>query len=861
MGIMITKDFFLLFAALSLSTQTSLAASQGQSAACLLRVTDYGATGDGRVLDTIAIQRAIDTCGRLGGGEVRFPRGIYRAGTVYLRSHVSLLLEEGAVLRGSENLDDYLAPRGPHIVGMTSSTRLFLYGDHVDNVSIRGKGGIDGNRVVEPSGGRGPLSILIQHSSNIVLDGITVTRSPGWSVTFFDCQHVRILGVRLIDVMADGINPVSCQDVLYDGVVVDGSGDDPICLKNEGPPLPGGYVTRDITVRNTVVRNTSHPGIKIGTGTAGTFSNIVVEDSTFERIGDLFAIQLMRPTRPGETERFIRNVSMRRVRAQNAGRFLDITAMRVDRPVISGLHFEDIQIDGRAVDSRILGTEVCPIKDVTIRNVIAKSDRSSEAWLRTRNASGLVLDRVTIDAPDTKSLLTAEAGSGLDLSGIRVTRLLPEGPAIHLTDIQDAKIGPVKTPVLKNLVWVAGAGAAKIHLQGPEWPQVQYPLLAAADVADRALLPVAEAKVLSLAGAGQVKPNHMLRLEARIQNTGPAGAAPLTLFAAGRAIGRMWTWIGAATERTVSISGGPLYVPGRYVLELGGATRKVQVIKTAAQFRYGDYCELEAPAAPGATTRVIVPVRNLGGSTGTHVVELKAGGETVTSRKIVLRPGEEMSVPLEHVFPSGGMHLLQVGDFPAWPFATFRNVPGRFLLYRDRLVIEAAGRAGERNEYAAIYLKGVAGDFDAQVRVLSQLETGENAAVGLIQRNQLDDIRSGGFFIHYREPKYGGHKVWQGDSDGDGKLDMRSDGGDSALPVWYKLEKRGQTLRTFSSRDGQNWRICGYPGILEFRSPSIQRVQDVGIYGTAYNDRGELSRMEFSGFHVRPVEAAASNGR
>lgn len=855
--------FLVLIVLLPFGRQPCVAASSkvGQHAACSIKVTDYGAVGDGIVLDTIAIQRALDTCARLGGGEVRFPRGTYLAGTLHLRSNVSLLLEAGAVLRGSDNIDDYLEPltSAPYVSG-TGSNRLFLFGDHVDNVSIRGKGIIDGNRVRGKSGARGPLGIFFQYSTSIVLDGITVTHSPGWSVAFFHCRHVRVLRAKLKDTVVDGIDLVCCQDVLLDGVVINGTGDDPLCIKNEGPPLPGGYVTRDITIRNTVVRNTSHPGFKIGTGTYGTFDNIVVKDSTFEHVGALFAIQLMRPTPPGEADRFIRNVSMRGIRAQDVGRFLDITTMGVARPVISGLDFEDIQITGKVVNSRILGTDTCPIKDVTIRDVIARAHRSAETWLRTRNVSGLTLNNMTLDAPGTRSVLTADAGSGLNLNGIRVTGLLSGGPALRLTDIQHAQISSVETPPLKNLVWVAGTRTADIHLQGAVWPQNESPLLATADVPDGVLLPAAVVKVVSLTAPSQVNPNETLPIDARIRNTGPAGATPITLSAAGHVVGRTWAWMGSGAETTVKLAGGPFYVPGTYLLQLGRATQKVRVRKTPAKFRYGAYCEMETPAAPGATTKVVVPLRNIGGSTGTKVVALKAGGEIVASKDITLRPGEEARVSLTHVLSSGGVHSLQVGDFPVWSFATFRNVPGRFLLYRDdHLVIEAGGRSGELNHYAAIYVKGVKGDFDAQVRVLSQTQnTGDYAAVGLILRNRIDDVRSGGLFLDYRVPKYGGYKICQWDENGDGKVDVRSDGGDAELPVWYKIEKRGDTVRAFSSRDGKNWRPCGFPNLQVYSSPSIQAVQDIGIYGDAWSSHGELSRMEFSDFQVKPVETAAS---
>ena len=57
-------------------------------------IKDYGAIGDGNALDTAAIQRAIDD-----GGMVYVPRGVYRTGTLYLKSNGGLHLEAGAVLR------------------------------------------------------------------------------------------------------------------------------------------------------------------------------------------------------------------------------------------------------------------------------------------------------------------------------------------------------------------------------------------------------------------------------------------------------------------------------------------------------------------------------------------------------------------------------------------------------------------------------------------------------------------------------------------------------------------------------------------------------------------------------------------
>ena len=68
---------------------------------------DYGAAGDGQVLDTLAIQRTIDACERAGGGTACVPAGTYLTGSVFMKSNVTLHLDAGATLLGSEQIADY----------------------------------------------------------------------------------------------------------------------------------------------------------------------------------------------------------------------------------------------------------------------------------------------------------------------------------------------------------------------------------------------------------------------------------------------------------------------------------------------------------------------------------------------------------------------------------------------------------------------------------------------------------------------------------------------------------------------------------------------------------------------------------
>ena len=255
-------------------------------------VRDYGAVGDGKQLDTEAIQRAIDNCGKGGGGTVYFPPGTYRAASLRLRSNVTLHLPAQATLLQSNDMADY--PMAPEMcyVYCTESRRIFLRGDRVTNVSVVGVGVIDGQRALDEFEDRydghrrrGPLPILFENSHDIVLKDVTVRNSPGWSVTFFGCRNVGLERVKSIKSYADGINLVYCQNVRLNECLIEGSRDDAITTKNEpvramryggvNEDGPGcGFLTENIAIENTTVCGTSHPAIKIGTGTADIFGTL-----------------------------------------------------------------------------------------------------------------------------------------------------------------------------------------------------------------------------------------------------------------------------------------------------------------------------------------------------------------------------------------------------------------------------------------------------------------------------------------------------------------------------------------------------------------------------------------------------------
>ena len=102
----------------------------------LFSVADYGAIGDGQHYDTAAIQAAIDACHSAGGGHVRFPPGTYLTATVFIKSGVYLVVEEGSKILGGTKLEDYPAE---------SSRWYVVLAENATDVGITGGGVIDGH--------------------------------------------------------------------------------------------------------------------------------------------------------------------------------------------------------------------------------------------------------------------------------------------------------------------------------------------------------------------------------------------------------------------------------------------------------------------------------------------------------------------------------------------------------------------------------------------------------------------------------------------------------------------------------------------------------------------------------------------
>lgn len=235
-------------------------------------VREDGAAGDGKTLDTTAIQKAIDGCAESGGGYVFFPPGEYLTGTLELRKKVRLSLAPGATILGSKNLDDY--PK--HEASFRSYTdnyteRCLIRAERVSDVGIVGAGAIDGQGAAFSGGYKlRPYLLRFVECAGVTVSGVRLLNSPMWVQHYLACDDVYLTGVTVrsrVNGNNDGIDIDSCRRVRISDCDIS-SGDDAICLKSTSD-----RVCSDVTVTNCVVSSHCN-AIKLGTETNGGFRNI-----------------------------------------------------------------------------------------------------------------------------------------------------------------------------------------------------------------------------------------------------------------------------------------------------------------------------------------------------------------------------------------------------------------------------------------------------------------------------------------------------------------------------------------------------------------------------------------------------------
>lgn len=480
-------------------------------AATVIDVRTHGARGDGKAIDSTAINAAIAAAAsRPGGGTVLVPAGRYRCFSIRLRSRVTLSLAKGAVIEAAEGLG-YDMPEDIEQLyqdfGHSHWRNSLIWGDDVQDVAIVGSGMIHGVGLtrdgpgarwkaqtgerplsmrgmsaqdigkLEPDAaamrGRGNKAIALKNGRNIHLSGFAMLKCGHFAILATGTQGLTIRDLS-IDTDRDGIDLDCVRDVVVERCRVNTPNDDAIVVK-------ASYALgRNVAAENIVVRNCAVSGfdlgtmldgmrgttqllapdrdrptgrIKLGTESNGGYRNILIEDCSFTHCRGL----ALETVDGGVME----NVVARRLTMQDvttAPIFLRLGDRRRGPTgtaigAIRGVHLSQIVATG--IDHRyaagIAGLPDHPIEDVSLTDIRLSYRGGGTAGDAARRPEE---DAAAYPEPSMFGVLPAwglwmRQARGMRIDGLELSTTTPDArPPFVSEDVADVHV--TRTPLWRS---------------------------------------------------------------------------------------------------------------------------------------------------------------------------------------------------------------------------------------------------------------------------------------------------------------------------------------------------------------------------------------------------------------------------
>lgn len=345
-------------------------------------ISDYGAINDGKTINTIAIQNAIDECTSSGGGTVMIDGGgTFVSGTIQLKNNVALHIAGGTTLLGSPDYKDYRHDTYKMMYQFsTHMDRCFIFARNANNVAIEGYGTIDGNGLQNnfphKAGNGRPMLIRFLDCENIHLQNINLINPASWTSVFLYCDNISVSGINIhsrVNYNGDGLDFDGCTNVRVTNSNFDNS-DDCICLQTSRSDKP----CRDVVITNNTFTS-KWAGIRIGLLSKGDIESVTVSNCTFRDIED--AGLKIQQNEGGE----MKNMTFSNLVMENVPRPIFMTfcqqRMSVETPEgqleptkrMHGFYFNNIVADNSEGDKNsaifITGTPEQRIEDISIANV------------------------------------------------------------------------------------------------------------------------------------------------------------------------------------------------------------------------------------------------------------------------------------------------------------------------------------------------------------------------------------------------------------------------------------------------------------------------------------------------------------
>lgn len=360
-------------------------------------LTDFGAVGDGKTLNTEAFQKAIMAVDNAGGGKLIVPKGVFRTLKVTLCSNLELHLEEGAMIQSPDNFADFGVPEPKTIQSpeeLTAKYRVpepLISGKKLHDVAITGEGRIDGNGALwwawseraarkvkdtEPNRivYRRVHMIILERIERLLVADVTLQNS---SMFHLVPKFITDLTIERVKVRAphdapntDAIDPGTSTNVWIHHCDID-TGDDDIVIKQGGA---------NILIEDCVIKH-GH-GLSIGSETSSGIKNMLVRRCTLEGTDNGIRIKSMRGAGG-----LVENVRYADITMKNVKDAIVLDLSYVDNnrpdfkgdptkiPAIQNILIENVTIENSKNAGKIVGLPDSPIKNITLRNVTLSAEK------------------------------------------------------------------------------------------------------------------------------------------------------------------------------------------------------------------------------------------------------------------------------------------------------------------------------------------------------------------------------------------------------------------------------------------------------------------------------------------------------
>jgi polygalacturonase len=377
-------------------------------------ILNYGAKGDGTTDCTEAFKKAIEACNQAGGGRVIVPEGVFLTGSIHLKSNINLYVSDNAIIKFSTDPNKYL----PVVFTRFESTECYNYSPLIyafgqENIAITGKGKLDGQaddtswwkwkgsrdpnaktqtesvKALNKMGDDGvpvaqrvfgdghymrPNFIQLIKCKRILIDGLTIVRSPMWEINPVLSESITVQNVKInsLGPNNDGCDPECCKNVLIKNCDFS-TGDDCIAIKS-GRNDDGRRV--NVPSENIVIQdcrmNDGHGGVVIGSEVSGSVRNVYAENCVMDSPNLDRALRIKTNSVRGG---IIENIYMRNVKVGQVKEAVILVSFKYQEgdtgkftPIVRNVFVSNV-ISGKSKYGLLFETyERSPITNVVIEN-------------------------------------------------------------------------------------------------------------------------------------------------------------------------------------------------------------------------------------------------------------------------------------------------------------------------------------------------------------------------------------------------------------------------------------------------------------------------------------------------------------